>query len=382
MTIRLHSFSVKFQGKVAALVMFWMLFGILTSFGQKVDIRMSPPSPFALKVNDLFNVELNNKGRVQQSVYLQGTVEKIGKGQVLRAQTETFRLERGTKILSGYRLNTTKMTFRNGKVEKAVRATGNLPSGNYIICVKLKRLRQDQLISQYCLEQSVSNQTPPQLAYPTNGSKLNNPLPGFTWIPPAPQPTGNNYSYKVEVTEVHNNQKPRDAMLNNPIFFRKKVGKQTNLQYPPYAPDLERGKNYAWQVTAFSRDYRIGKTQVWTFEIKEDETLEIKKNQPKGDFLKLKPAIDGNSHMIDQFLRFTFQESYNTKILDFDFYNDKDEKVTPSDLNLVDKYGSNYYEVDLSKYSAFEEGKYYTLKIQDLNKKDFYLKFKYKGKVK
>lgn len=92
-----------------------------------------------------------------------------------------------------------------------------------------------------------------ELIAPENNTLLTTSNPAFEWIEPLVNIEGLIY-YTITVAEVMTGQSPEQAILSNtPYFINAATITQTEFQYPAFAPELETGKNYAWQVRALDQ---------------------------------------------------------------------------------------------------------------------------------
>jgi hypothetical protein len=106
-----------------------------------------------------------------------------------------------------------------------------------------------------------------KLIAPVNGAIVNE-VPGFSWA--GPFSASGDGSYKIKIIEIISDQSPEEALRGNKPFFEKDSIKYlkgnkpffekdslkwiTSFPYPPSAPKLVAGKQYAWQVQALNRD--------------------------------------------------------------------------------------------------------------------------------
>jgi len=109
-----------------------------------------------------------------------------------------------------------------------------------------------------------------ELIAPENNTLLTTSNPTFEWVEPLVNIEGLIY-YTITVAEVMTGQSPEQAIISNtPHFINAATITQTEFQYPAFAPELETGKNYAWQVRALDQygqpvSANEGKSEVRTF---------------------------------------------------------------------------------------------------------------------
>lgn len=154
--------------------------------------------------------------------------------------------------------------------------------------------------------------SPPLLITPDNQSLLDHgTVPLFTWLPPAPADVFTALQYDFRLVEINALQSSADAMQQNiPILFQHGI-LSNNLQYPITAPPLDSTRQYAWQVTANNNQNEIGKSEVWTFRLKNADSM-ISPPKPDAFYIKLGKESEGNVVFFDK-IRFSyFNETSDT----------------------------------------------------------------------
>ncbi|KUG26124.1 hypothetical protein ASZ90_004043 [hydrocarbon metagenome] len=97
------------------------------------------------------------------------------------------------------------------------------------------------------------------LSSPANGEEIGPEAITFKWE------TGSTGPYKIKIVEMVPPDVPVEELLLNKAFFEKEDIRMTSFQYPSFAPKLEEGKKYVWNVkTADQKDY---KSKAFTFVI-------------------------------------------------------------------------------------------------------------------
>ncbi len=134
--------------------------------------------------------------------------------------------------------------------------TGQLPAGNYQICIQLVDDR-DQPVSSFqekCAPLILTEIQAPVLIAPQAKARVNvNERPTFTWTPIAPTPQGVRPVYLLEVFEVLPGQNPIQAFRSNQPFISEEVEGQT--QYWPVEWELpDASGHFIWSVQAQDGD--------------------------------------------------------------------------------------------------------------------------------
>lgn len=155
--------------------------------------------------------------------------------------------------------------------------TGSFPEGNYSITI------QPQIVgSQIPGIEGRANFTvrypqPPSLVTPANGTVISEAqqTPIFAWSP-VMGPAGMNVEYEFYMVELFDGQSPADGIAGN-REHASTVRPGTSMI--PYTSDflpLEKGKTYAWQVTALDVNNEIpikneGQSEIFVFTYGEEE---------------------------------------------------------------------------------------------------------------
>jgi hypothetical protein len=109
---------------------------------------------------------------------------------------------------------------------------GQLPSGDYDICVDVINAATGDILGTDCVTQEVLLVSQVALVYPTDALTLlpENKYPIFTWIPPVPVAKGTQLTYKLKIVDVYGMQSGYDAMQSNPLYYSNSSIKSTSFQ--------------------------------------------------------------------------------------------------------------------------------------------------------
>lgn len=232
------------------------------SVRAQVTVRLQQPPPNQLKVADMWKITIINNARQARRVYLQGTATEARDGQVIDAQSAQFDLPPGTKMITGRDVEPVKANSSNSKYKNIVLQTGTVPSGEYTICVYVKDAKTGETLGSDCIVQTVQNVSLVLIA-PQDEGEVSQELPQFVWT--TTPLMGGGAKYTVRIVEILGNQTPYNAMQSRGSFYEKEGVPGVTFQYPVSAPKLVSGKNYAWQVTAYSNGVKVSESEVWKF---------------------------------------------------------------------------------------------------------------------
>lgn len=243
---------------------------MLLPFGLKAQVAINVQMPPAglIQKEQLWNLVVTNSGSTTIEAAIALNLQDAQTGQsVLTAATNTILLSRGVKVLTVsdvYPVQYNAATaFLNGNF---------LPLGSYIACYSvIKRTREVvEKLADECVRIAVNPLSPPLLNTPADKAVLPVSPSAFSWIPPAPKDMFQDLSYDLALTEVMPGQSPSEAMLSNQPFYVKSHTRALFDIYPSSNTNLQKGKTYAWQVTARNGQNYAASTEVWSFTLAPD----------------------------------------------------------------------------------------------------------------
>jgi hypothetical protein len=225
-------------------------------------VRLFHPAPGMYGLERLWRVEVRNPDAQSYKVRLRGEITEEEKGVVFTGETKEFEIQaHQTKVLR-YGSPELQMapgypTYAKGYEHFAAR-TGGLPPGDYTFRVWLLPDFGEGMVRFRSMPAG-----PPRLVSPKNGAELQQE-PLFTWMPPRPKPSGP-VSYRLKLVEVLPGQSVEEALKANPEWFQKKGIRGTSFRYPVSGRRIEKGRKYAWQVTAEASGIQPLVSEKWGF---------------------------------------------------------------------------------------------------------------------
>ncbi|WP_423736514.1 hypothetical protein [Chitinophaga caseinilytica] len=281
----------------------------------------------------------------------------------------------GGNVLHKGVLGNAAVRFGSSPAASLMGQSGRFPEGEYEYCFRFIQANAkpgyDPLIFENCFDHTIQPVSPLLLTDPFNGDQICNTRPSFSWQPPVP--IGPDTRYRIVVAAVEEKQDGITALANNrPVINLSELRSQL-LPYPPQAPDLEKGKQYAWQVWAYQGKTIITKSEIWQFTIQCDTV----KNQ-KDSYREAKPALDGSFYLAKEVLYFSFNNPYRAGRLEYSIYDLSDPLTEIKKLPRVNmKQGINLVDLKLSGNKSFLHGHQYILKIRNAGNAELVLKFSY-----
>jgi hypothetical protein len=231
----------------------FILFLVLLSLPAQAQftLRIYPPPPNQLRVEDLWKVDVTNNSGGPRTVYFHGEITEARKGPLFRANSNEFESPPGKKRITSRDIRDVRDEWYAEENKELILRTGSVPAGSYDVCLSLMDASTGQELAKQCIHIEVRPAGPPRLISPKAGKGTEVKRPIFTWTKPAPLPAGERVFYKFKIVEIYKGQTKEEAMRSNPPWYEEDRIARTSFQYPLKAKDLDPDKNYAWQVQSF-----------------------------------------------------------------------------------------------------------------------------------
>lgn len=289
--------------KLFIFILIALLSAVNASAQNLIEIQYSRPALNQLRADDLWKFTLKNNSSEDLEFTLYGTLTETKAGLIATGQTMPIKLKKGEsrqfKVSDLPQTPDINYVHSDQRYKDALMRAGNLPDGEYTICVTAKQTGTNEDIGNACLVQEIQKETEGEISLLTPGNNdqvaPNSPLI-FSWMT-----IGDAGSYKIKIVEITGDELPENAMLKNKAFFEKEDIRMTTFQYPSSAPKFKDGIKYAWMIETGSV-----KSNVWMFMIQSCGTLQIqtkvecsKTNLGKYDFTItcFNPATDATCNM-------------------------------------------------------------------------------------
>jgi hypothetical protein len=231
------------------------------------------------------------------------------------------------------------------------------------------------------------------LIMPYNNQDLQVQYPLFSWSSNL-VPSGNDISYQIKIVEVIGKQTAATAIYNPPVF-EKDLGFVTVFQYPVDAPELQKCKQYAWQIIATDkknkiideRSYKVSYTNKiaqsvpFLFRSNCNQEMKVTNISTTKPYIILSKTVDNFIFPVENSeLNFKYIEDYAVSELHYKIYNWKRQEVMSSATTQLQlEFGWNYLSIDLNDAAtALNTGEVYQLEVEtpkgDIYKAKFELK--------
>jgi len=216
----------------------------------------------------LIRIVVQNTGREQYeglmlSVELSKDGRRIARSRNGHSAQPRFSLKPGeTRSLSWREVISEEAVEYDGSIRQQVIATGELPEGQYQLCIRILDAQLRPRSQQVCAPFTIVLPDPPQLLSPIGGSEVS-PMPLLQWTPS--NPTAPGLQYQVTVKVRYHGQTPAQAMASNPVRLLATV--PTTSYQVPVTEQLgvdATDPNYAghvWQVQALLNGRPYGRNR-------------------------------------------------------------------------------------------------------------------------
>lgn len=347
---------------------------LLTEAFAQVSMTVQLPPVGVLVKPQLWNVMLVNAGNRSTAVRLLLRLSDAGTTQpVLTAVTRTVVLNPGANQLQEKDLAPVQYEYLMMTTDR--RPEGMLSPGNYLACysVVLDGDKAGQPATEDCIPFAVEPLSPPLLNMPADAAVLEQRLPQFTWIPPAPLQLFTDLNYELVVTEMRDGQSAAEAVQSNIPVYRAPALRQVFAAYPSGGVPLDTGRTYAWTVKAYNGRQFAAQTEIWTFRLN-SKALMPEYNSP---YVSLKREVDGVVTNCGNVLRFaytneTMETNAHYSVISLDNGN---REIMSGTVAL--QPGSNLLELKLRKSGKLKSGAYYALVLQNSRDERWRMNFNY-----
>lgn len=235
------------------------------------------PSPYfsdwETNPSALGSLTIYNNSRTVIDIRILAVVIKLDRGEIFRSTTNPITLtNKPVQIIDNTSLiSFSDASFTDVSYQRILEQTGRLLEGDYTVCFIIENVTGAILAQDICADFTILYPSPPQLISPPDEENID-PLvtyPTFQWTPVI-VPPAYEIKYTLRIVEILEGQTTLQAIsANYPIYENNFIPNSTFI-YPIDAPELEPGKNYAWQIQAldqygFPPSQNNGKSEIFTF---------------------------------------------------------------------------------------------------------------------
>ncbi len=272
---------------IAVLLLTCIQFNSLIA-GDKIKLHLHQPPPNKLGASDLWKLDITNTTNEDIAIYLEGDLTEEKDGIIVEGKSKVLTVNPGKKTYGYNDFKSGQVNWKNKTYEEAILRTGNVKSGNYTICVTAFYEDGNIADNEQCINQTIEQTSEGviTLISPSDGEKIDSvSVINFVWTA-----AGLKGPYTLTIKEVRNGQTVEQAFNQNRTFFEKDELRAANFLYPVSAPKFEKGKKYAWVISAGLKDEEPIRSGIYSFTNNESalinkENVVIEKNVPSKEGL-------------------------------------------------------------------------------------------------
>lgn len=343
----------------------------------QVSMTVQLPPTGVMQKAQLWNILLVSVSTSQ--VLVQVTVrvtDALTNQPVLTGASRTFVLNKGAKQLQVGDVSPVTYEYLSAAADRS--ANGMLTAGNYIACYSVLQRIGDawSMVGEDCLPFAVEPVSPPLLNTPANESIVEENLPQFTWLPPAPLALFSDLNYDFTIVELRNGQSPAEAIQQNIPVYRSVHNKNMFLNYPVSAVALDTAKKYAWTVIANNGNRFAAQTEIWTFKVKSVQMTPTYKEEAA--FVQLKRGLDAPLISSTAALQLSYNNDAGDNTVNYEIIKlDVSKTIVQSGVLSLNR-GPNQFKVTLN--GNFTGGQSYLFRLLNGRQEYWNAKFIYNNK--
>lgn len=363
---------------------YFLITALITALGSRGQLIVNPQLPPGgmVQKSQLWNMVVTNTYliNVTASITMTMTNNQTGE-QMLGASTVPVVFPPGTTILNSSQLMPIQYNSQIGGMGNTdMDQNGFLPPGSFLICYTFNSDSSAKVrLPQECIVVDIEPLSPPQLIVPEDQSTIDSTaFPQFSWTPPAPLNIFNDLKYDLNIVQINAGQIATDAIqLNIPQFFQQDLS-ATSIVYPMSAPALEKGIQYAWQVTAKNNGIPVSNSETWIFTLGGATPNSINHNELP--FTRLMKNGESGYSICSGKLKFAYineaaDTSWNITMYDI---SSLVKKALPFSLDSVKIHkGLNLVQFDLGDNHSFIDLHIYLLELRNSRNEVWRMKFEY-----
>ncbi|WP_295121523.1 hypothetical protein [uncultured Chitinophaga sp.] len=330
-------------------------------------------------VDGLFMVRTVNMNTQRSTATLTISVTERVSGKIVQVQSAPFDLLPGNNPLPPSMARNASVLYGNARESAVTRQSGYFMEGDYDYCFQLFEGKSGAgtLLAEQCFQYYLKPFSPLLLIRPGDMETLCDKRPAFFWQPILPAVPG--VLYRLALVELKANQHKTEGMnVNLPLINQRNIGTPM-LFFPAVNKDLEEGKRYAWQVTAYKGVTMLSQSEIWEFTC--ICTLNEKDSLPDA-FRNIEDLAKGNFYLAEGRVMFAMNNPYAATNLTYSVLPISNPQEKIKKLRKVKlTHGLNYVVIDLRDNASFVDGHYYQLQVNVPGGNTKALRFLYKSPV-
>ncbi|SEA27744.1 hypothetical protein SAMN05660909_01324 [Chitinophaga terrae (ex Kim and Jung 2007)] len=350
---------------------------LLISMKSQAQVTMSAQVPPAgiLQQSQLWNIIATNiSNSPATATFIMRLMDATTGQPVLSGTSRPVTLGAGARQLQVKDLGPITYEYLSPVADR--RDNALLPPGKFRVCYSVVVMGDKSMNPQAedCLNFVVEPVSPPQLSNPVDKSILEEALPHFTWIPPAPVSLFADLNYDMVLVALYENQSAAEAIQTNIPVYRASALRQPFMSYPAGAPVLDTGITYAWMITANNGRQYAAQTDVWTFKMK---SVSRAKQVDLTTYIELKRSSNQVVNC-SRSLKYSYVNDAGDSKVRYEIIclDQNSRAVKHGNINL--QQGNNMGELSLDRGGKLSDGQLYAFRLYNSRNEIWEMKFIYR----
>lgn len=336
---------------------------------------MFVPEIYGRNVNGLLECKiLSTNQRLTASLTV--TVRERKEGTVCVLRTGEFLVVPGTNTVPATAARSGSVQFANSRTGRIIGQSKLFPTGEYDYCFALTIRNTDNPPFEQCFSYSLAPFTELSLIDPFNKDTICSKRPVLSWEPLIPAIPGS--YYQLVLSEVKTGQNATEALNYNLPLINQRSLISPVLPYPSMGRELQQGKKYAWQVTAYKDLTILNRSAVWEFVVDCKDSLNKDEEETDNGYRDIEEGAYGNFYAAHGKLKLMIVNDYAPQDLNYEIYAvigyGQKIKRLPK-VRLL--YGKNKVSIDLANVKGLVPHQYYVMNILFANGDRKSLRFLY-----
>jgi hypothetical protein len=339
-------------------IIYLLLFFTLPVYAQ-VNFQFIPEM-YGRNVEGLFNCRILN-GPTRRTATLSIVVSERKAGTVVLIKTAPFAILPGSNVVPYSAIRGASIQYSSNNIGVINNNHNYFPQGTYEYCFTLNfNDNKSDALAEQCFDYQLTPFAELNLIDPYNKDNICDTRPVLTWQPLLPGIAGS--YYQLVLSEIKTGQTPVEALnYNLPIINQSNIT-ATVLPYPSIVKELEKGKSYVWQVTAYKNQTVLNRSEVWQFKVDCKDTT--KKELTDDGYRDIEDLVKGNFYVANGVVRFAVVNAYGPQTLKYEIksLHETDKKIKGLPKVKLTR-GSNKIIIDLSSVGALVDANFYVMNI-------------------
>src|SRR5688572_9590982 len=141
------------------------------ALSQSLPVQLQQPPVYSFFTEDMFKLSVTNTSQETFRIYLHGRATERTKGMIVDASSSSFLLPPGTKYVKTSDAGKITINEKNETYKDVINRMGQLPTGNYDICIEVINEANGIVIGSDCISHEVLLVSQVSLVYPANMSQ-------------------------------------------------------------------------------------------------------------------------------------------------------------------------------------------------------------------